>query len=252
MDNKNSESSETMNFSEEIENGLEFNLFESMNLINPEEIEDEVVEYSQHPNMELFQFNTAPNKPRILLAACGTVAATEFAKLCHCFAEWADVKAVVTQSSLHFVDRSSFPRNVRLYTDQDDWLTWRKVGDSVLHIELHRWAELMVIAPLSANTLGKIAGGLCDNLLTCIMRAWDYSKPIFVAPDMNPFMWNNSFTEQHLMVIDELGAALIPPEKKTLPSGDYGNGAMAELSIILSAVRIFLGSQAQSSRGKTP
>ncbi|CAI9761313.1 unnamed protein product [Fraxinus pennsylvanica] len=207
--------------------------------------------------MDVFQFNAAPRKTRILLAACGTVAATEFAKLCHCFAEWADVKAVVTQASLHFVDRATFPRNVRLYTDQDDWMTWKRVGDSVLHIELRKWAQLMVIAPLSANTLGKIAGGLCDNLLTCIIRAWDYNKPIFVAPDMNPFTWTNSFTEQHLMVIDELGAALIPPEKKTLPNGDYGNGAMADLSVILSAVRIYLGSrptntQAKSSRGKIP
>lgn len=51
----------------------------------------------------------------------------------------------------------------------------------MLHIDLRRWADLMVIAPLSANTLAKLAGGLCDNLLTCVVRAWDFEKPLLVC-----------------------------------------------------------------------
>ncbi|KAA8542187.1 hypothetical protein F0562_023339 [Nyssa sinensis] len=90
--------------------------------------------------------------------------------------KWAEVRAVVTRAALHFIDRVSLPKDIILYTDEDEWSTWTKIGDNVLHIELRRWADIMVIAPLSANTLGKIAGGLCDNLLTCIVRAWDYSK----------------------------------------------------------------------------
>jgi phosphopantothenoylcysteine decarboxylase len=54
------------------------------------------------------------------------------------------------------------------------------VGDEVLHIELRRWADLMVVAPLSANTLAKLANGLCDNLLTCIVRAWQFPRPLLV------------------------------------------------------------------------
>lgn len=196
---------------------------------------------------ELVQANTAPRKPHILLAASGSVAAIKFANLCHCFSEWAEVRAVATRASLHFIDRASLPKDVILYTDEDEWSTWTKIGDSVLHIELRRWADIMVIAPLSANTLGKIAGGLCDNLLTCIVRAWDYSKPLFVAPAMNTFMWNNPFTERHLMLIDELGISLIPPVTKRLACGDYGNGAMAEPSLIFSTVRLFLESRSQSN-----
>lgn len=50
------------------------------------------------------------------------------------------------------------------------------MGDPVMHIELRRWADVLVIAPLSANSLAKMAAGMCDNLITCIVRAWDYSK----------------------------------------------------------------------------
>ncbi|VFQ60080.1 unnamed protein product [Cuscuta campestris] len=194
-------------------------------------------------DMEQSSANTVARKPRILLAASGSVAAIKFSNLCHCFSEWAEVKAVATKSSLHFIDKPSLPKNVALYTDEDEWSGWQRIGDSVLHIELRRWADIMVIAPLSANTLAKIAGGLCDNLLTCIVRAWDYSKPLFVAPAMNTFMWTNPFTERHLMALDDFGISLIPPVSKRLACGDYGNGAMAEPSLIFTTVRLLFESR---------
>lgn len=52
------------------------------------------------------------------------------------------------------------------------------------------------MAPLSANTLAKIANGLCDNLLTCVVRAWDFAKPLVVAPSMNTLMWESPFTDK--------------------------------------------------------
>ena len=87
-------------------------------------------------------------------------------------------------------------------------------------------------------SLKQIAGGLCDNLLTCIVRAWDYSKPLYVAPAMNTFMWNNPLTKRHLEAISELGITLIPSITKRLACGDYGNGAMAEPSVIFTTVRL--------------
>ncbi|XP_047958410.1 probable phosphopantothenoylcysteine decarboxylase isoform X2 [Salvia hispanica] len=200
----------------------------------------------ENADMNLYQVNNFVRRPHILLAASGSVASIKFANLCHCFSEWAEVKAVATQASLHFVDRVALPKDVDLYTDEDEWSSWKKIGDNVLHIELRKWADIMVIAPLSANTLAKIAGGLCDNLLTCIVRAWDYNKPMFVAPAMNTLMWDNPFTERHLMAIDDLGISLIPPVKKRLACGDYGNGAMAEPSLIYSNVRLFYESREQS------
>uniref|UniRef100_A0A0D6R7U2 phosphopantothenoylcysteine decarboxylase n=1 Tax=Araucaria cunninghamii TaxID=56994 RepID=A0A0D6R7U2_ARACU len=176
-------------------------------------------------------------KPRIILAASGSVAAIKFGILAHSLCDWADVKAVATKSALHFIEKTSLPANVNLYIDDDEWSTWRKIGDTVLHIELRQWADAMVIAPLSANTLAKVAGGLCDNLLTCIIRAWDFNKPLFIAPAMNTFMWNSPFTQKHLDVLSELGISLIPPITKKLACGDYGNGAMAEPSVIDTNLR---------------
>lgn len=184
-----------------------------------------------------------PAKPHILLAASGSVAAIKFESLCRSLSEWAEVKAVATKSSLHFVDRSSLPRDVTLYTDDEEWSSWKKIGDGVLHIELRKWADIMIIAPLSANTLAKIAGGLCDNLLTCIVRAWDYSKPLYISPAMNTFMWNNPFTKRHLDATNDLGISLLSPTTKRLACGDFGNGAMAEPSEICTKVRLCFNRQ---------
>ena len=59
-----------------------------------------------------------------------------------------------------------------LYTDLDEWNAWTKRGDPVLHIDLRNWADILIVAPLDANTLAKIACGISDNLLTCVLRAW--------------------------------------------------------------------------------
>lgn len=84
--------------------------------------------------------------------------------------------------------------------DEKEWLMWEKLGDEVLHIELRRWADAFVIAPLSANTLAKLANGLCDNALTCTARAWDPSEaPLIAAPAMNTVMWEHPLTSQQIV-----------------------------------------------------
>lgn len=105
-----------------------------------------------------------PQKPRVILAATGSVASVKFEILCRSFCEWAEVKAVVTKSSLHFIKKSSLPNEVVVLTDEDEWSSWNKLGDGVLHIELRKWADLIVIAPLSANTLAKVSFYLLISL----------------------------------------------------------------------------------------
>src|SRR5204862_7647186 len=71
-------------------------------------------------------------------------------------------------------------------------------GDPVLHIELRRWADLFLVAPLDANTLAKLANGLADNCLTCVWRAWDPARPVVLAPGMNTLIGQPRLTACHL------------------------------------------------------
>lgn len=117
------------------------------------------------------------------------------------------------------------------------------MSDSVLHIDLRNWADICVLAPLSAHTLSKVANGLCDDLLTCILRAWDFrnGKPIVLAPAMNTAMWVHPLTNMQLHVLKSFGGTasvvnVVQPVSKTLACGEIGVGALAELDDIVSAV----------------
>uniref|UniRef100_A0A670ZQH6 Flavoprotein domain-containing protein n=1 Tax=Pseudonaja textilis TaxID=8673 RepID=A0A670ZQH6_PSETE len=110
---------------------------------------------------------------------------------------------------------------------------WKKRTDPVLHIDLRRWADLMLVAPLDANTLAKIANGICDNLLTCVIRAWDVSKPLLFCPAMNTLMWEHPITARQVGQLKEFGYVEIPCIVKKLVCGDEGRGAMAEISTIV-------------------
>ena len=125
----------------------------------------------------------------------------------------------------------------KVYRDADEWSAWQGRGDPVLHIELRKWADLLVIAPLSANSLAKLANGMCDNLLTCVARAWDFTKraPI-VAPAMNTMMWSHPVTDPQLKIIQSWGYTVIPPISKTLMCKDTGIGAMAEPQTIVDLI----------------
>uniref|UniRef100_A0A8B9YQG3 Phosphopantothenoylcysteine decarboxylase n=1 Tax=Bos mutus grunniens TaxID=30521 RepID=A0A8B9YQG3_BOSMU len=125
---------------------------------------------------------------------------------------------------------------------------WKRRSDPVLHIDLRRWADLMLVAPLDANTLGKVASGICDNLLTCVIRAWDRSKPLLFCPAMNTAMWEHPITEQQVGQLKDFGYIEIPCVAKKLVCGDQGLGAMAEVGTIVGKVKEVLsqGSSQQS------
>ncbi|XP_065889818.1 phosphopantothenoylcysteine decarboxylase-like [Dysidea avara] len=177
---------------------------------------------------------------RILLACTGSVAALKVPELAAELYKLpeVEVRVVATENAKHFFDTAQL--SVDLYSDQDEW-KWSKRGDPVLHIELGKWADLMLIAPLDANTLAKLANGICDNLLTCIARAWDLTRPLIVCPAMNTRMWTHPFTARHLSVLrEELGFHEVPPIFKTLVCGDSGIGAMATVNDIVRIVDSYL------------
>ncbi|XP_036205215.1 phosphopantothenoylcysteine decarboxylase isoform X2 [Myotis myotis] len=126
---------------------------------------------------------------------------------------------------------------------------WKCRSDPVLHIDLRRWADLMLVAPLDANTLGKVASGICDNLLTCVIRAWDRGKPLLFCPAMNTAMWEHPLTSQQVGQLQAFGYIEIPCVAKKLVCGDQGLGAMAEVDTIVDKVKEVLSQHAGFQQG---
>ncbi|KAF5840899.1 flavo protein [Dunaliella salina] len=183
-------------------------------------------------------------RPHILLGVTGSVAAIKLPLLCQQLGEIGDLKVITTNAAQHFMTMSApVPKveGMEFLNDEDEWHSWQRVGDEVLHIELRRWADIFIIAPLSANSLAKLANGLADNLLTCVARAWDHQAAnMLVAPAMNTCMWSGPFTAAHLTTLYDMGMAILPPISKRLACGDTGVGAMAEPASIAEAARALL------------
>jgi phosphopantothenoylcysteine decarboxylase len=212
---------------------------------------------------------------KILLGVTGSVAAIRTPELYQSLRlAGHHIKIVATQASLYFFDPGSInPADMNqvqrnrevVILDEDEWPGSERGkryerDDPVLHIELRRWADLFLIAPLDANTLAKLTTGLADNCLTCVWRAWDPTRPVVLAPAMNTLMWEHPLTIRHLrQLAADAGAShlpedllvedlldsinqrcpklhIVPPVSKRLACGDVGVGAMAEVNEIVQAV----------------
>lgn len=161
----------------------------------------------------------------ILLGITGSIAAKLTNKLVSELRDAGhEVRIVATQSALNFLDASCDP-----LLDKHEWEHYQH-NKKVLHIELRQWADVLLIAPCTANTLAKIKVGLCDNLLTNIVACWDYDKPLIIAPAMNTYMWENCRKKIPSSI------RIVHPQSKELYCGETGIGAMAEIDTIISAV----------------
>ncbi|KAM9585906.1 phosphopantothenoylcysteine decarboxylase isoform 2-T2 [Trichechus inunguis] len=176
-------------------------------------------------------------KFHVLVGVTGSVAALKLPLLVSGLLDipGLEVAVVTTERAKHFYSPQDVP--VTLYSDADEWEMWKCRSDPVLHIDLRRWADLMLVAPLDANTLGKVASGICDNLLTCVIRAWDRSKPLLFCPAMNTTMWEHPITAQQVGQLKAFGYVEIPCVAKKLVCGDQGLGAMAEVETIVDKVK---------------
>ena len=144
------------------------------------------------------------------------------------------IKTIVTEKAKAFVA----PQALAVMSQNpyfDDAAEWSN-SQQVLHIELAKWCDALLIAPLTANTLAKINYGLCDNLLTSTVRALS-DKPLILAPAMNTRMWDNPLTAHQLEDIRRFyHVTLIPPIAKRLADGDTGMGALAEDATIIQVL----------------
>lgn len=177
-------------------------------------------------------------KKRILLGVTGSVAAKLTPKLVTAIQELGEVEVVATDPALYFWKKEE--TGARLWTEAEEWPgdLYQK-DQEVPHIALGDWADILVIAPLTANTLTKMAVGIADNLLTCVYYAWPSQKPIVIAPAMNTRMWMNFATQRHLTGMRDrmYNMRIVPPQSKKLACGTTGYGAMADIWVIKKAVR---------------
>ncbi|CEI63261.1 hypothetical protein FVEN_g200 [Fusarium venenatum] len=201
-------------------------------------------------------------KRHILLAASGSVATIKLVQIINGLKQQENIsiRLILTQSASEFLAGQSFeqptvdqvarlPHVDAIYTDAHEWAQPWKRNAPILHIELRRWADVLVIAPLSANTMAKIVNGLCDNLLTSVVRAWDTTgsvdgvrKKILVAPAMNTAMFAHPITATQLKVLDKDWGGdngwfeVLQPISKSLACGDVGNGAMVSWERIVEEI----------------
>lgn len=190
---------------------------------------------------------------KILLGITGSIAAYKSIYLVRSLVKaGAEVRVIITPSAKDFVSSltlSTLSRNPVL-TDLFDEESWSN------HVMLGRWADLMIIAPLSCNTLAKMANGHCDNLLLATYLS--ATCPIVVAPAMDEDMWHHPATKENLKKLESFGNTIIPVEKGDLASGLTGEGRMAEPEQILDFIctRFFLtrpltGKKAMVTAGPT-
>ena len=182
---------------------------------------------------------------KILLGITGSIAAYKTAVLTRLLIKaGADVKIVMTPVAKDFVtplSLSTLSKNQVLVdlAENDSWAN---------HVMLGRWADVMLIAPLSCNTLAKMATGLCDNLLMAVYLS--ATCPVVVAPAMDEDMWHHSSTKKNLDTLKTFGNHIIPVENGELASGLVGEGRMAEPETIVSWLNAFFFSEKELSGKK--
>jgi phosphopantothenoylcysteine decarboxylase len=208
-------------------------------------------------------------KIHLLLAATGSVATIKLPLIIAAFTDHPNVsiRVILTKPAAQFLcgqsqeqpsvkSLASLPNVEAVLHDEDEWAEPWTRGAEILHITLRRWAHLLVIAPLSANSLAKVVHGMSDNLLTSVVRAWDTTglidgrkKRILVAPAMNTAMWMHPITAQQIRVLeDDWGVKdvdgaehgwfeVLRPIEKSLACGDVGSGGMMEWREIVKIVK---------------
>lgn len=185
-------------------------------------------------------------KRRILLIVSGGIAAYKSLELVRLLTKAGyGVTAVLTGAGAQFVTPLSLQAltGAKVYEDLFSLTDESEMG----HIELSRAADLVVVAPASADILAKMAAGLANDLATTLLLATD--KRVLVAPAMNVRMWQHAATEANMKLLAARGVLVVPPEEGPMACGEFGPGRLAEPPVIFAAIESALG-QAGPLAGK--
>lgn len=181
---------------------------------------------------------------KILLGISGGIAAYKICYLVRMLIkEGAEVRIIMTPSAVNFVSPvtlSALSKNeviINMFPANPDLSKAEKVETKTWHVNLGLWADVFIIAPATANTIAKIACGICDNfLLSSVLAA---KCPVLVAPTMDDDMYKNPSTKNNLAKLKEYGYKIIDPEFGELASGIHGEGRMAEPEKITECIKNF-------------
>lgn len=184
---------------------------------------------------------------KIVLCISGSIAAYKTPELTRQLVKsGAIVKIICTEAAAKFVSTlalNTVSKN-EVHNNINDGSSWNN------HVELGRWADLILIAPCSANTMAKLANGLCDNLLNAVYLS--ATCPVVIAPAMDEDMWHHPSTKLNLDRLISYGNTIIPVGHGELASGLVGDGRMAELTEIVQFLKVFLDKNStQPLQGKT-
>ena len=169
----------------------------------------------------------------ILLIISGGIAAVKVPDLIRkLLKNGAQVTPVLTQSGAQFVTPLSIAALTRskVYTELFNLTDELEMG----HIELSRSADLILVAPATANLMAKMAHGLADDLASTLLLATD--TPVMIAPSMNVRMWNHPATQRNLTLLQKDGVQMIGPTEGEMACGEFGSGRMAEVAEIIQSV----------------
>ena len=170
---------------------------------------------------------------RVLLCVCGGIAAYKAVELVRRLRDaGADVQVAMTEAAQRFVSAQSFQavshRLVRT-------TLWDATAEAAMgHLELARWAQQVVVAPATANTIAKLAHGLADDLVSTLCLATE--APLAIAPAMNHRMWRHPATQANIETLRARGVAVIGPDDGPLAEGESGPGRLREPSAIVQAL----------------
>jgi len=185
---------------------------------------------------------------RIVLIIGGGIAAYKCLDLIRRLRERSfSVRCVMTKAACEFVTPLSVGAlsNERVFTNLFDLDDEREIG----HIRLSREADLVVVAPATADLLAKMAGGHADDLATCVLMATN--KPVVVAPAMNPRMWLHPATVRNVALLRADGVTIVPPEVGEMAErGEAGPGRLAETAVLIAAIEAALSPAGQALSGR--
>ena len=184
----------------------------------------------------------------ILVGITGGIAAYKICELIRMYKKaGANVKVVVTKNALNFVTKLTLETLSDNKVFVENFETQEREY-SPEHISLCDEADIMVLAPASANTISKIANGICDNLLTSVVCAFD--KPVIIAPAMNTNMWNNKIIQKNISILKDSNYHVLEPETGELACKTVGKGRLCDLNKIFEKTSEIL-SEKKNSRGNS-